>query len=53
MYGDRLNVALQNYDNQYQDLEKLLVDNKIQIVDNRIITPSLENVFIHLVSKAS
>src|SRR5574338_854238 len=49
MYGDRLNVALQNYDNQYQDLEKLLVDNKIQIVDNRIITPSLENVFIHLV----
>ncbi|MBK7379083.1 MAG: ABC transporter ATP-binding protein [Ignavibacteriales bacterium] len=53
MYGDRLNVALQNYDNEYQDLEKLLVDNKIQIVDNRIITPSLENVFIHLVSKAS
>lgn len=53
MYGDRLNVALQNYDNEYQDLEKLLVDNKIQIDDNRIITPSLENVFIHLVSKAS
>ncbi|MBE0550804.1 MAG: ABC transporter ATP-binding protein [Ignavibacterium sp.] len=53
MYGDRLNVALQNYDNEYKDLEKLLVDNKIQIDDNRIITPSLENVFIHLVSKAS
>ena len=53
MYGDRLNVALQNYDNEYQDLEKLLVVNKIQIVDKRIITPSLENVFIHLVSKAS
>lgn len=53
MYGDRLNVALQNYDNDYHGLEKLLVDNKIQIVDNRIITPSLENVFIHLISKAS
>lgn len=53
MYGDRLNVALQNYDNDYHVLEKLLVDNKIQIVDNRIITPSLENVFIHLISKAS
>ncbi len=53
MYGDRLNVALQNYDNEYHDLEKLLVVNKIQIVDKRIITPSLENVFIHLVSKAS
>jgi ABC-2 type transport system ATP-binding protein len=53
MYGDRLNVALQNYDDEYQGLEKLLVDNKIQIFDKRIITPSLENVFIHLVSKVS
>ncbi|MEO8232103.1 MAG: ABC transporter ATP-binding protein [Ignavibacteriota bacterium] len=53
MYGDRLNVALQNYDNDYQDLENLLIENKIQIIDKRIITPSLENVFIHLISKAS
>jgi ABC-2 type transport system ATP-binding protein len=53
MYGDRLNVALQNYDDEYGDLEKLLVDNKIQIIDKRTITPSLENVFIHLVSKVS
>lgn len=53
MYGDRLNVALQNYDNDYQDLENLLIQNKIQITDKRIITPSLENVFIHLISKAS
>lgn len=53
MYGDRLNVALQNYDNEYQNLENLLIENKIQIIDNRIITPSLENVFIHLISKAS
>jgi len=53
MYGDRLNVALSNYDKEYNDLEKLLAENKIQIIDKRIITPSLENVFIHLVSKAS
>ena len=53
MYGDRLNVALQSFDNDYTGLEKLLVENKIQIVDKRIITPSLENVFIHLISKAS
>ena len=53
MYGDRLNVALQNYDNDYPDLEKLLIENKVQIIDKRIITPSLENVFIHLISKAS
>ena len=53
MYGDRLNVALSNYNKEYNDLEKLLIENKIKIVDKRIITPSLENVFIHLVSKAS
>lgn len=53
MYGDRLNVALQNYDEQYRNLEKLLIENNIEITDHRVITPSLENVFIHLISKAS
>ena len=53
MYGDRLNVALHSFDNDYAKLENLLIENKIQIIDKRIITPSLENVFIHLVSKAS
>ena len=53
MYDDRLNVALQNFNNDYTGLENLLVENKIQIFDKRIITPSLENVFIHLISKAS
>ena len=53
MYGDRLNVALKNYDDQYPVLEKLLTKNNVQIIDHRVITPSLENVFIHLISKAS
>jgi len=53
MYGDRLNVALKNYDSQYPDLEKLLLKNSIQIIDHRVVTPSLENVFIHLISKLS
>lgn len=53
MYGDRLNVALQNYEEQYRNLEKLLIENNIEITDHRVITPSLENVFIHLISKAS
>lgn len=53
IYGDRLNVTLQSFDNDYARLENLLVENKIQIVDKRIITPSLENVFIHLISKVS
>lgn len=53
MYGDRLNVALTNYESQFKALEKLLTENNVQIYDHRVITPSLENVFIHLVSKAS
>lgn len=53
MYGDRLNVALINYANEYSALEKILINTGIQIIDHRIITPSLENVFIHLISKAS
>ncbi|MFO7526431.1 MAG: ABC transporter ATP-binding protein [Ignavibacteriaceae bacterium] len=53
MYGDRLNVALRNFDNQYKNLEKLLRDNNVQIFDHRVITPSLENVFIHLIGEAS
>lgn len=53
MYGDRLNVALKSYDDQYKGLERLLLENNIQTFDHRVITPSLENVFIHLVSKTS
>lgn len=53
MYGDRLNVALKSYDVQYPGLKKLLTDNNIQIIDHRIIPASLENVFIHLISKES
>jgi len=53
MYGDRLNVALSSYENEFKGLEKLLTENNIQITDKRIITPSLENVFIHLMGKAS
>lgn len=53
MYGDRLNVALTNYESQFKALEKLLTENSVQIIDHRVIAPSLENVFIHLISKAS
>jgi len=53
MYGDRLNVALESYDTDYSKIENLLTGNKIQIFDKRVIPPSLENVFIHLLGKAS
>ena len=49
MFGDRIDVVLDNYDKDYPCIEELLRKASIQITDNRPITPSLENVFIHLI----
>lgn len=53
MFGDRLNVALPDYENYYPKLESMLIDNAIHIIDKRVIQPSLENVFIHLIKNES
>ena len=52
MFGDRLDVAVINYENDYPGVEKMLRDAGVQIMDHRIIPTSLENVFIHLISEA-
>jgi ABC-2 type transport system ATP-binding protein len=51
MYGDRLNIAVSEYEKDYALIKKLFVENSIVEIDKRIITPSLENVFIHYMSK--
>ena len=51
MFGDRLNVAVTEYEKDYKNIEKLLIENGIQMVDHRIIPISLENVFIHLIGE--
>lgn len=53
MFGDRINVIVDEYEFDYIKIEKLLIDNSIQITNHRLITPSLENVFIHLVQEAN
>ncbi len=53
MFGDRINVMVDNYEEQYPQIEKLLSDNSIEISGRRTTTPSLENVFIHLVKEAN
>lgn len=52
MFGDRINVIVDNYKSELTSIKKLLVENKVQITDERIITPSLENVFMHLIKDA-
>ncbi len=51
MYGDRLNVAVNDYEKDYPIIKDLFEKNSIVEIDKRIITPSLENVFIHFMNK--
>ncbi len=53
LFGDRVNLILPDYETEYPKIEKLLKENSINIFNHRLITPTLENVFIHLVKKAS
>jgi len=53
LFGDRINVVLTEYNKEYQGVEDVLKSHGIEIFDKRVITPSLENVFIHLVKEAS
>ena len=51
MYGDRLNIAVSEYEKDYALIKKLFIESSIMEIDKRIITPSLENVFIHYMSR--
>jgi drug efflux transport system ATP-binding protein len=53
MFGDRINVIIENYEKDYPKIEKLLTQNSIEIINKRIISASLENVFIHLVKEVN
>ncbi len=53
MFGDRINVVVDNFDKEYPSIEKLLNEHQITINDKRVVTPSLENVFMHLIKEAS
>jgi len=52
IFGDRINLITDLSIPGIDQLKKLLDENKINLISHRFITPSLENVFIHLVKKA-
>jgi len=52
LFGDRIDVAIDNYDNEFPFIKKLMNDNNIEIKGQRIKPVSLENVFIHLLKAA-
>lgn len=53
IFGDRINIVLDNNSNSIEDIEKLLKQNSITISSKRIIPPTLENVFIYKIKEAS
>lgn len=53
LFGDRINVVVDSYEKEYAAIEILLKQNDVPIESSRRISPSLENVFIHLVKEAS
>jgi len=52
IFGDRLDLVVDNVDQSIGELRSIFEKNNIQLLSHRTITPSLENVFIHLVKKA-
>jgi len=52
MFGDRLHILL-DINSNYEELINLLSHNSIDIHNKRTIPPSLENIFIHKIKKAS
>ena len=52
LFGDRINVVVDNYKKDFTKIEKMLKENSVEISDSRMITPTLENVFIYLIKEA-
>lgn len=53
IFGDRLNLVFDDVEYSLNELKSIFEKNNLQLLSHRTITPSLENVFIHLVKKAS
>ena len=53
LFGDRLNVVVDDQTRDVNRINELLIKNEIKIIDTRIISPTLENIFIHMLNKVS
>ena len=53
IFGDRINVGVESYATDYPAIELILHQANVNIKSHKIITPSLEFVFIDLIKNAS
>lgn len=51
LFGDRINIIVDDFKKDFPKIESVLVANSINIIEKRIITPSLENLFIYLMKR--
>lgn len=51
LFGDRINIMVDEYSEKLASLISLLRENNIPIDDQRTINPSLENVFMNLINQ--
>jgi ABC-2 type transport system ATP-binding protein len=52
LFGDRVTVFVDSYQKDFPTIKNLLIQNSIEISQARVISASLENIFIYLVRKA-
>ncbi len=50
-FGDRLNIVVDDAKRDFPEVERALHEANIQIAESRVVNPSLENVFISLMSR--
>ncbi len=53
LFGDRISLMIKSEDEFNQNIKKILIDNSVEITGIRKVTPSLENVFMHLINEAN
>ncbi|MCX8011171.1 MAG: ABC transporter ATP-binding protein [Ignavibacteria bacterium] len=51
LFGDRLNVIVENPEKEIENIKSVLQANSIKILEYRFTSLSLENVFIHLIEE--
>jgi hypothetical protein len=50
-FGDRFNIVVDDAERDFPEVERALREANIQIAESRVVNPSLENVFISLMSR--
>ncbi len=51
LFGDRINIIIPDFENQFPQIEDILNQNSIKIIEKRTITPTLENLFVYMMKR--